>query len=136
TGKHADIVVTDDIININDRISKAHRERTKYVYQELQNIKNRGGRFFNTGTPWHKDDAFTLMPNLVQYDCYSTGLKKDETLQQIRNAISPALFAANYELKHTADADSLLPSPSLVDGSNTYKIYNGGAHIDASYGGG
>ena len=31
TGKHADIVVTDDIININDRISKAHRERTKYV---------------------------------------------------------------------------------------------------------
>ena len=135
TGKHADIVVTDDIININDRISKAHRERTKYVYQELQNIKNRGGRFINTGTPWHKDDAFTLMPNLVQYDCYSTGLIKDDTLQQIRNAMSPSLFAANYELKHIADADSMFTSPVIDDGSNTHKIYNGVAHIDASYGG-
>ena len=28
TGKHADIVVTDDIVNIKDRISKAERERT------------------------------------------------------------------------------------------------------------
>ena len=135
TGKHADIVVTDDIININDRISKAHRERTKYVYQELQNIKNRGGRFINTGTPWHKDDAFTLMPNLVQYDCYSTGLIKDDALQQIRNAMSPSLFAANYELKHIADADSMFTSPVIDDGSNTHKIYNGVAHIDASYGG-
>ena len=135
TGKHADIVVTDDIININDRISKAHRERTKYVYQELQNIKNRGGRFINTGTPWHKDDAFTLMPNLIKYDCYSTGLIQDDTLQKIRNAMSPSLFAANYELKHIADADSMFTSPVIDDGSNTHKIYNGVAHIDASYGG-
>ena len=136
TGKHADIVVTDDIININDRISKAHRERTKYVYQELQNIKNRGGRFINTGTPWHKDDAFTLMPNLIKYDCYSTGLIQDDTLQKIRNAMSPSLFAANYELKHIADADSMFTSPVIDDGSNTYKIFNGTAHIDAAYGGG
>ena len=135
TGKHADVVVTDDIININDRISKAHRERTKYVYQELQNIKNRGGRFINTGTPWHKDDAFTLMPNLIKYDCYSTGLIQDDTLQKIRNAMSPSLFAANYELKHIADADSMFTSPVIDDGSNTHKIYNGVAHIDASYGG-
>ena len=28
TGKHADIVVTDDIVNLKDRISKAERERT------------------------------------------------------------------------------------------------------------
>ena len=39
TGKHADIVVTDDIVNVNDRISAAERERTKTAYQELQNIK-------------------------------------------------------------------------------------------------
>ena len=53
TGKHADIVVTDDIVNLKDRISKAERERTKTQYMELQNIKNRSGRFINTGTPWH-----------------------------------------------------------------------------------
>ena len=53
TGKHADIVVTDDIVNLKDRISKAERKRTKTQYMELQNICNRGGRVFNTGPPWH-----------------------------------------------------------------------------------
>ena len=62
TGKHADIVITDDIVNLKDRTSRAERERTKAIYQELQNVKNRGGRIINTGTPWHKEDAFMLMP--------------------------------------------------------------------------
>ena len=56
TGKHADIIITDDIVNLKDRISQAERERTKSVYMELQNVKNRGGRIINTGTPWHEDD--------------------------------------------------------------------------------
>ena len=42
TGKHADIIITDDIVNLQDRISPADRERTKLAYRELQNIKNRG----------------------------------------------------------------------------------------------
>ena len=83
TGKHADIVVTDDIVNINDRISTAERNRTKLAYQELQNIKNRNGRFINTGTPWHKDDAFTLMPEPKKYDCYSTGLISEKKKKKI-----------------------------------------------------
>ena len=104
TGKHADIVITDDIININDRVSKAHRDRTKFVYQELQNIKNRGGRIINTGTPWHKDDAFKLMPNLHKYDCYTTGLIDDKEIAYIRSVMSPSLFSANYELKQIGRA--------------------------------
>ena len=59
TGKHADDVFTDDIVNIKDRISKAERDLIKTSYMELQNIKNRGGRIFNTGTPWHKEDAIS-----------------------------------------------------------------------------
>lgn len=136
TGKHADIVITDDIINIDDRISKAHRERTKFTYQELQNIKNRGGRFINTGTPWHKEDAFTLMPNIQKYDAYSTGLINDKELAHIRKSMSPSLFAANYELKHIASEETLFSSPKIDNGENTEKIYNGIAHIDAAYGGG
>ena len=54
TGKHYDRIFTDDIINLQDRISKAERDRTKLIYQELQNIKNRDGRIFNTLTRWHK----------------------------------------------------------------------------------
>lgn len=136
TGKHSDLVITDDIVNMNDRISKAHRERTKFVYQELQNIKNRGGRFINTGTPWHKQDAFSLMPSIEAYDCYSTGLINDVELQKIRKSMSPSLFAANYELKHIADEDSMFTAPTIDDGTNTDKIYNGVCHIDAAYGGG
>lgn len=135
TGKHADIVITDDIVNIDDRISKAHRERTKMTYQELQNIKNRSGRFINTGTPWHKDDAFSLMPNIKRYDCYSTGLIKDDVLQKLRKSMSPSLFAANYELKHIAAEDAMFTAPTIDDGSNTHMIHDGVCQIDAAYGG-
>jgi len=135
TGKHADIIITDDIINIDDRVSRAHRERTKLVYQELQNIKNKGGRFINTGTPWHKEDAFTLMPNIEKHDCYSTGMLNDKEIQNKRDTMSTSLFAANYELKHIANEQVMFTSPTIDDGSNTSKIYDGVCHVDASYGG-
>lgn len=134
TGKHADIVVTDDIVNMKDRISRAERERVKNVYMELQNVKNRNGRIFNTGTPWHKQDAISeLMPNKITYDCYSTGLISRDKLEQIRQSMTPSLFSANYELKHVADVDALFSNPRFTNDATL--IYNGVAHIDASYGG-
>ncbi|WP_142433185.1 hypothetical protein [Enterococcus mundtii] len=131
TGKHADIVITDDIVNIKDRISKAERDRTKLQYQELQNVKNRGGRFINTGTPWHKDDAINMMPNVKRFNCYETGLINKEQLKALREAMTPSLFAANYELKHIADEESLFSSPTFTDEYSL--IHQGIAHIDAGY---
>ena len=133
TGKHADIVITDDIVNIKDRVSRAEREMTKTVYMELQNVKNRGGRFINTGTPWHKDDAISTMPNVEKIDCYSSGLISREQLETIRQVMTPSLFAANYELKHIASEDALFTNPAFTD--KTESIYNGICHIDAAYGG-
>ena len=133
TGKHADIVITDDIVNRKDRKSKADRETTKAVYQELQNIKNRGGRIINTGTPWHKDDAFTLMPNIERYDCYQTGLISEDELEQLRKSMSSSLFAANYELRHIAQEDLLFANPKYCD--DAAAVEQGVAHLDASYGG-
>ena len=131
TGKHADVIVTDDIINIKDRISKAERDHTKLIYQELQNVLNRGGRIINTGTPWHKDDAFSLMPNIKKYDCYTTGLMTEEQIMHLRNSMSPSLFSANYELKHIADEDALFTNAQF-----TKELpMDGIAHIDAGYGG-
>lgn len=134
TGKHADLVITDDIVNLKDRISKAERDLIKTAYMELQNIKNRGGRILNTGTPWHKEDAITDMPNKHIYDCYQTGLIKRDKLEQIRQSMTASLFAANYELKHIADADALFTSPVFT--AEESLIYDGIAHIDAAYGGG
>jgi Uncharacterized protein conserved in bacteria len=133
TGKHADIVITDDIVNVKDRISRAERDRTKLAYMELQNIKNRGGRIINTGTPWHKEDAISTMPNVQTYDCYQTGLIDRATLEALRQSMSPSLFAANYELKHIADEDSMFDSPRFT--GDIEQIYDGVCHIDASYGG-
>ena len=133
TGKHADIVVTDDIVNIKDRVSRAERERTKLMYMELQNIKNRDGRIINTGTPWHKDDAFSLMPNIKKYTCYDTGLMTPDEIKHLRSSMSASLFSANYELKHIADENALFTDAQFT--SDVDAIYNGIAHIDASYGG-
>jgi len=131
TGKHADIVVTDDIVNVNDRISKAERERTKLAYMELQNIKNRGGRFINTGTPWHKEDAFTLMPNPTKYDCYSTGLMTPEQIEEVKSHMTLSLFAANYELKHIADEDVIFTERPI--GASQEFIKNAPCHIDSAF---
>ena len=131
TGKHADIVITDDIVNVNDRMSQAERNHTKLAYMELQNIKNRGGRFINTGTPWHKDDCFTLMPNPTKYDCYSTGLMTPEQIDYIKQRMSPSLFAANYELKHIASEDVIFAEAPV--GADRKFCLNGLMHVDSAF---
>lgn len=136
TGKHFDRIFTDDIVNIKDRISKSEREATKIIYQELQNIKNRGGKIFNTGTPWHKEDCFSIMPEAEKYDCYNPWVKEiisGDDLQHIKASMSPSLFAANYELKHIA-AENMLFSERPMDADISY-VYNAICQIDCAYGG-
>ena len=135
TGKHAYYVITDDICNISDRISRAERERTKLQYDELQNIRNRGGRIINLGTPWHKEDVFSKMPNIHRYDCYSTGLLSKEKLAELRQSMAPALFAANYELQHIASGDAIFGTqPPFTEDESVFM--DGVSHVDPAYGGG
>ena len=133
TGKHFDRIFTDDIVNVQDRISRAERDHTKTIYQELQNIRNRGGRIFNTGTPWHKEDAFSMMPNIEKHDCYSTGLISGDELQAIKSSMTSSLFAANYELRHIASDDVIFDTPQM--GVEPCLAEQGICHIDAAYGG-
>ena len=134
TGKHADIVITDDIVNLKDRISQAEREHTKAVYQELQNVRNPGGRIINTGTPWHKEDAFKIMPKPDVWDYHRTGMLSEEKIKELRRSMSPSLFAANYELRHIAAEDALFSkAPEFF--SDARLLEDGIAHIDAAYGG-
>lgn len=133
TGKHSEIVITDDICNVSDRISKAERDRTKLQYQELQNIRNRGGRIINLGTIWHKDDVFTLMDNIHSYDYKRTGLISDEQLKKIKESMTASLFACNYELKIIAEEDVIFDSPQT--GADPALVEQGECHIDAAYGG-
>lgn len=133
TGKHSEVVITDDICNVNDRVSKAERDKTKLQYQELQNIRNRGGRIINLGTKWHKDDVFTLMDNIHIYDYKRTGLISDEQLEKIKRSMTSALFACNYELKIIADDDVIFANAQT--GADPSLAEQGECHIDAAYGG-
>lgn len=135
TGKHYDYIFTDDIINLKDRTSRAERERTKAVYQELINIKSlEGGKIFNTGTPWHKDDAFTLMPPAEKWDYKRTGIISEAEIEERKSKMSPSLFAANYELRHIAAEDVIFENAQT--GESAEKIIGANfCHIDAAYGG-
>jgi hypothetical protein len=131
TGKHFDRIFTDDIVNLKDRISRAEREHTKSIYMELQNLRNRGGRIFNTGTPWHVEDCFSIMPEAKTYDCFQTGLMTDEEIRHVKERMTPSLFAANYELRHIPSDDVIFTEPKT--GASHEKVYNGVCHVDAAY---
>ena len=136
TGKHFDYVFTDDIVNVKDRISKAERDHTKIVYQELQNVKNRDGRIFNTGTPWHKEDCFEIMPDPIRYDCYHPMIQEiitPEMLEEIKSKMLLSLFCANYELKHVPSEDVLFQDPHL--NAPDHFVEQGVMQLDCAYGG-
>lgn len=133
TGKHANLIVCDDVVNLQDRISKAEREKTKAIVRELRNIVTSDGRIVFIGTPWHKEDAFSLVATPERYDCYSTGLISEEKLKNLREAMTASLFAANYELRHIASDDVIFTSPQT--GEDPALAEQGICHIDASYGG-
>lgn len=134
TGKHYDIIFTDDIVNIKDKMSKAERELTKIMYQELDNVKNKGGRKYNTGTPWHKEDAFTLMPEPKKFDVYTTGIFTDEEIEQKKKDIEPVLFAANYELRHIA-SDKVTFAYPRERSANVSILNNAYCQVDAAFDG-
>ena len=132
TGKHGS-VMTDDIITLKDRLSGAERERTKSQYQELINIASEKNQYIqNWGTPWHRDDAFSIMPKPEITTVYQSGIIPEEEIAARKSAMTSSLFAANYELKHVSDEDLLFKEPEYGAFPIGIKCY---AQIDAGYGG-
>ena len=131
TGKHFSRIITDDIITPRDRMSKAERQTTDSVFQELQNIKTEGGVILNSGTPWHKNDTFRLMPKPMKWSVYETGLLSKDEIAHRRRHMTASLFSANYELKHISDEESMFREPKY----GPYPFTDGRAQIDCAYGG-
>lgn len=131
TGKHYDIIFTDDIVNLKDRGSRAERENTKDRYREIKNLVNRGGKIFNTGTPWHVDDAFQLMPKPEKWAWDQTGLMTQEQYDEIAKVTTPSLLAANYQLRHIPSDDVIFISPKT--GAQQSLVWGGECHVDAAY---
>lgn len=131
TGKHYDIIFTDDIVNLKDRGSRAERENTKDRYREIKNLINRGGKIFNTGTPWHPKDAFELMPEPERWPWDKTGLMTKEQYNEIAKVTTPSLLAANYQLRHIPSDDVIFTDPQK--GAPIEMVYQGECQTDAAY---
>lgn len=131
TGKHYDIIFTDDIVNMKDRASRAERERTKNAYREIKNLINRGGKIFNTGTPWHPQDSFEIMPPAEVWPWDKTGLMTQEQYDEIAKVTTPSLLAANYQLRHIPSDDVMFTNPKT--GAPLNMVEQGECHVDAAY---
>ena len=131
TGKHYDIIFTDDIVNLKDRSSRAEREHTKDRYREIKNLINRGGKIFNIGTPWHPEDAFTLMPEPERWAWNETGLMTKDEYDEIAKVTTPSLLAANYQLRHIPSDDVIFTDPQT--GADISMVMQGQCHVDAAY---
>jgi hypothetical protein len=126
-GKHYDKIYTDDIVTKEDRYSKAERDKTIASYGELGNVLNDKkphnpliGTICNTGTPWHRDDAYQKMPKPHIWTYHDTGILSNEKIAQQKKMLTPAVFAANYELKHISEDGQLFTSPQYCKDENKF----------------
>lgn len=136
TGGHYDRIHGDDIVTLKDRISKAKRENAILFIQELKNIINPGLPLTFTGTPWHKDDAYSHLEKtgakVYRYSIENSkidGFTKAH-INSLKKSMSPSLFSANYELKHIADAESMFNDPNYAEWNTNVRPR---AHLDAKY---
>lgn len=131
-GKHYDWVICDDFIDINDRVSEAERKKTKLLIQEIRsNIIDRGKPTSFIGTPWHRDDAWTLLPPALEYPLHATGLVSPEQQIALKEKTTPILFACNYELRFEAEDDLIFKDPHI--GKWHSGLSNVKGHVDAAF---
>jgi hypothetical protein len=134
TGSHYDDILVDDAITINDRFSRAKRERTRANLQEIMTNILDPGRFLRAvGTPWHKEDAWEILPKPMKYDVFSTGILTPDQIEDKRLSMTSSMWAANYLLEHV-NGDNLMFTDPRMEKWETNKLRKV-AHLDAAYGG-
>lgn len=162
-GKHFDILYTDDIVTDKDKAFRSDRETTKRVYRELGNILNDKdpdnpytGVIINTGTPWHINDAYTLMPPPHKYiadpamitkykpeeisgilkklvGLKITGLPSRDTFKKQERILTKSEFFSNYFMTHVSNETQIYSEPKFT--TDKKRIMGGFAHLDCAYGG-
>ena len=143
TGYHYDRMVLCDLITIDDRTSRAKREKTKAFIREVKNnIKDPKANVLMEGTTWHMEDATSEWPPDFTVNCYQSGLRTEEEIIKMRDGYTdkqgrhvPGLtkveFACNQLLKHIASDDQIFGSPNYEKFKRTKKPSY--MHIDGKY---
>lgn len=134
TGKHAEKIICDDFATLKDRISTAEREKTISMIQEIRtNIIDQGYHCGFIGTPWHKKDAWSILPKPLVFDVEVCGILSKKEIEEKRKITLPSLFAANYLLKHISDEGRLFNDPFYKPWLLSYTDVWG--HIDSAFDG-
>ncbi len=132
TGKHYDIILADDTVTYKDRYYRAERENSKNVIREIRNVVNPSAKIIFSGTPWHENDAWTLIKKPKKYPIGTTKLAAftKAHIEKLKSNTTPSLYAANYLLKHIADEGRLFSDPRWADRPATYRPI---AWLDSAY---
>jgi len=134
-GRHYDVVIFDDIIDLEDRLSEAEREHTKIVTADfMSNIIDPGGFVGAWGTPWHPKDAWTILPTPLKYPLSKTPLLTQEEIDKKRKYTTEILWQINYELNFVSEQDMLFSSPYIGEWKEE-QVTDIKAHLDAAYDG-
>ena len=117
TGRRADLLVCDDIVDVRALRSRAERERVKtFFHENLMNLLEPQGRCWNLFTPWHQDDlnsclkgnpAFALLRRAVGDDLAPVWPERwpRARLQARRQEIGDVAFARGYRLVCVPDEE-------------------------------
>ena len=137
TGMHYDRIICDDIITLKDRISRAERDKTKEMVNEIAtNIIDPGKGSIWIGTPWHRDDAWNEInkfADIAMYPLSKNNFLGEEAAAQKKRTTTPFLYAANYELEIRKDENSLFTDPKMAEyWDYSKRAY---AHVDAAFDG-
>lgn len=138
TGRHYDLIICDDIVNMSDRYSKIIREDTKIKFDELKNVKKQGGKIILTGTQWHKEDLFSHLENqginIDRYPISKTNILSQEHIESIKKTMNDSLFACNYELRHINNTDKYFNDFKYMQFSR-YEKSNNYMFVDTAFDG-
>jgi hypothetical protein len=66
TGKHADVVILDDIVVPNNAYTEDGRDKVATMYSQLASIENPGAKEWVVGTRYHPKDIYDTMINMKE----------------------------------------------------------------------
>lgn len=134
TGTHVDEALCDDIMTLEDRTSKAKREKTKDGIREVQtNIVDNNRPVMFDGTPWHPKDGWLLINDPRKYTVKDTKLLTKKEIEEKKRRTTTSLYACNYDLEHLSDKDREFGEP--IYDKWDFKVGPVYAHLDAKYSG-
>jgi hypothetical protein len=120
TGARADLLVCDDIVDVRSLHCPGERKRVRdYFTNNLLNLLEPDGRFWNLSTPWHSDDLNAHLKANASYALFRRAVGSNlepvweekwpaEKLAERRAETGEASFARGYRLVTMSEGEVMI----------------------------